>query len=305
MNIAIVKQTWQAFNEDKAPRLAGSIAYATLLSLAPLFIVLIAITGAILGIGNGGHGHRTAEDALLDQVRRGAGDSAAQTLRQLISASFDKPRQGLIAQIIGWITFVLGAGALFGALQDALNSIWRVEGTHGGWKQMVRDRLASFGMIAVIGFLLLISFGLNAAVTVLGTHFAGVMPFVGGELILHVLSWLVSLGIVTLVFALIFKVLPDIQLSWRDVWQGAVVTAVLFVIGQALVALYFSVAGVASAYGAAGSLLALLLWIYYSALILLLGAEYTKVQAGSAHTTVKATIRQIVERPAGTDPRQA
>lgn len=304
MNVEVVKQTWRAFNEDKAPRLAASIAYATMLSLAPLFIVLIAVAGAVLGIGNGGHGHHTAEDALLGQVQRGAGSAAAETVRQLISSAFDKPRQGFIAQIVGWVTFILGASALFSALQDALNAVWGVEGTKGGWKQMLRDRLASFGMIAVVGFLFLVSFGLNAAATIVGTHFAAIIPFAGGALLLTAISWLVSIAIVTIIFALIFKVLPDVRIAWRDVSQGAFVTAVLFVVGQTLISLYFSVAGVASAYGAAGSILAALLWVYYSALILLLGAEYTKVRARGAETTVAAAIRQTVQRPAGVDPRQ-
>lgn len=291
MSPALLVATWRAFTTDKAQRLAASIAYGTMFSLAPLFIVLIAVAGAVLGLENGGHGHHTVEDALLAQVRRGAGNAAEQTLREIISAAFDKPRQGMFAQIVGWVTFILGGSALFGALQDALNSVWGVELTQGGWKHMLRDRLASLGMIAVAGFLLLVSFAANAATTFLARNVAA--------------SWVFSLLLAAGVFGLIFKVLPDVDIRWRDVWPGAFVTAVLFLIGQALIALYFRYAGVASAYGAAGSLLALLLWIYYSALILLFGAEYTKVHAGEARTTVDASLRTMVQRPAGVDPRRA
>jgi membrane protein len=305
MTAAVLVATWRAFNADKAQRLAASIAYGTMFSLAPLFIVLIAIAGIVLGIGNGGHGHQTAEDALLAQIRQGAGTAAEQAVRELITSAFNKPRQGLVAQIVGWVTFLLGASALFGALQDALNAIWGVEGTQGGWRQMLRDRLASVGMIAVLGFLLLVSFALNAGTTVIAARFASIVPFAGGAAIVTIASWAISLALATVIFALIFKVLPDVSIAWRDVWLGAAVTAVLFLIGQALIALYFTFAGVTSAYGAAGSLLALLLWIYYSALILLFGAEFTKVYAGDARTVADSNIRTLIQRPAGIDPRRA
>lgn len=281
MTGATFVDTWRAFSADKAPRLAAAIAYAAMFSLAPLFIILIAIAGAVLGFNTSGHGHHVVENALIDQVRRGAGEGTAQTVRTLIDATFARPRQGAFAQIAGWTMFVVGASGLFAALQDALNTVWHVR-TSGGWKTMLRDRIASFGMIVVIGFLLLVSFAANAAVTIAATHFAGALVFLGGPVILQTASWAASIAIVTGVFAAIFKVLPDVQIAWRDVWLGALFTSVLFLIGQALIALYLSLAGVASAYGAAGSLLVGLLWIYYSALILLLGAEFTKVRSRRA-----------------------
>lgn len=134
-------------------RLASSIAFSAMFSIAPLLIVLIAILGWFVGLQNGGHGHHVAENALLDQVSKGAGKSTAETIRQLVSASFNKPRQGVIAQIIGWVAFLVGATALFSSLQDALNAIWHVESTKSGWKQMARDRVASFGIILAIGLL--------------------------------------------------------------------------------------------------------------------------------------------------------
>ena len=135
MSLALLKKVWQAFNEDKALRLASSIAFSTIFSIAPLFIVLIAIVGWVIGLQNGGHGHTQAENAMLDQVSRGAGKATADTIRQIVAASFNKPRQGLLAQIIGWIAFIFGATALFSALQDSFNAIWHVAVTKGGWKQ--------------------------------------------------------------------------------------------------------------------------------------------------------------------------
>ena len=273
--------TWRAFSADKAPRLAAAIAYATMFSLAPLFIVLIAIAGGVLGLETGGHGHHIVENALIDRVRDGAGDGTAQTVRGLIDATFARPREGAFAQIVGLVMFVVGASGLFAALQDALNVVWHVH-TSGGWKVMLRDRVASFGMIVVVGFLLLVSFAANAAVTIAATHFSAALTFAGGPVILNAASWLASVAIVTGVFAAVFKVLPDVQIAWRDVWLGAFFTSLLFLLGQVAIALYLALAGVASAYGAAGSLLVGLLWIYYSALVLLLGAEFTKVRSRRA-----------------------
>jgi membrane protein len=305
MNIALLKSLWNAFNEDKAMRLASSIAFTAIFSIAPLLIILIAVIGWIIGTQNGGHGHRVAEDALLNQVSKGAGQGTADSIRQLVAASFNKPRQGVIAQIVGWCAFILGATALFSSLQDALNAIWHVEATKGGWKQMLRDRLASFGMIIVIGFLLLLTFAANAVIAFVGTHFLSQVPVVGSPAGLSIVGQIVTFLIATVVFALIYKILPDVKIAWRDVWIGAAVTALLFVLGEALIAWYLAVAGVASAYGAAGSLLVGLLWIYYSSIILLVGAEFTKVSAGKAATSATSMVRNLTQQPAGIDPRDA
>ncbi len=304
INVALLKNTFTAFNEDKAVRLASSIAFSSIFSIAPLLIVLIAIVGWVLGTQNGGHGHRLAEDALLNQISQSAGKGTADSVRQLVAASFNKPRQSIIAQIVGWLAFLFGATALFSSLQDSLNAIWHVEATKGGWKQMVRDRLASFGMILVVGFLLLATFIANASIAFIGAHLAQI-PLVGNRTLLTIAGQIVTLLLVTVMFALIYKVLPDVKIAWRDVWFGAAVTAVLFVIGEALISIYLAVAGVASAYGAAGSILVGLLWIYYSAIILLLGAEFTKVAAGNVQTVAPSSIRKITEQPAGIDPRVA
>ena len=304
MNAGLFKQLFQAFGEDNVMRLASSIAFTAIFSIAPLFIILIAIVGWIVGVENGGHGHHVAEDAMLGQIAKGAGAGTAEAVRSLITAAFAKPRQSIVAQIIGWVVFILGATGFFSALQDGLNAIWHVEATKGGIKQVVRDRLASFGMILLVGFILLLTLAANAVTAFAGTHFAQV-PIVGSPALLAIVDQVVTLILLTIAFALIYKILPDVDISWRDVWIGAAVTALLFVVGEALIAWYFAVAGVASAYGAAGSLLAGLLWIYYSAIILLIGAEFTKVAAAAATTTAPSTVRKLADVPAGIDPRDA
>jgi membrane protein len=302
MNLSSLRATWVAFNEDKAQRLAASIAYSTIFALAPLFVLMIAAVGAILKF-HGTGSQADAEQTLLDQIRRSAGSSAANAVRQLIDAGFNKPRQSLIAQILAWIFFAIGAAGLFASLQDALNAVWRVENTQGGWKFMLRNRVATFGMIVVIGFLLLVTFVANAAIAFVTAHFLSRIPFAANPVVISAIDQLVTIAVIAAIFAAIFKVLPDVRIAWSDVWFGAVVTAALFVIGQVLISLYIVYGGVASAYGAAGSILVALIWIYYSALILLFGAEFTKVHAKSAALVVPSTVRATIDHPAGTDPR--
>ena len=304
MNVALLKNLWQAFNEDKVMRLASSIAFTAIFSIAPLLVILIAIIGWIIGIQNGGHGHHLAESALLNTISKNAGKATADSIESMVSASFDKPRQSIIAQVVGWAAFLVGASALFSSLQDALNAIWRVEATRGGWKQMLRDRAASFGMILVVGLLLLMTFIANAGIAFIAGHMPAAIPIVGSPAVLAIIEQLVALLLATVVFALIYKVLPDVNIAWHDVWVGAAVTAVLFVFGEALISWYLAVAGAASAYGAAGSLLVGLLWIYYSSIILLIGAEFTKVAAHKAATTTATSVRTLTDQPAGIDPRQ-
>jgi membrane protein len=300
----LLKRTWTAYFEDNALRLASSIAFATIFAIAPLLIVIIALAGALLGPANGGDAQRIAEDAVLAQIRAAAGDGAAQTVRDLMASTAAQPQQGVLAQWIGLGTFLFGASALFGALQDALNSVWHVEGPKGGWKHIVRARLAASGMVAVGGFLLVASLVATSATTAIAVHFTAIVPFSGGATVLTLLSWLFAFGTITVAFALVYKVLPDVALQWSDVWHGAAITAALFLVGQVLIGIYFTLAAVGSGYGAAGSILAALTWIYYSAGIMLFGAEFTKVRAGDVRTTVPALIRELVDRPAGIDPRR-
>ncbi len=300
-----LKATWAAFGEDKAMRLASAIAFSAIFSIAPLFIVLIAIVGYIIGVAQGGHGHHVAENALIGQITNATGKGTGDAVRGMISAAFDKPRAGIVAQIVGWIAFAFGASALFSALQDALNAVWHVETTKGGWKQMLRDRAASFVMILIVGFLLLLSVVLNVGIGFAQNHANASFGFLRHPLVTGVVSQLLTVAIGSVIFGALFKILPDVSVHWRDVTVGAVATAVLFVLGENAIAFYFRVAGSASAYGAAGSLLVVLLWIYYTSILVLLGAEFTKVHAGNVATTVPASIRTLADHPAGVDPRVA
>jgi membrane protein len=273
------RDIWTEFNADNVMRLASAIAFSVLFAIAPLLIVLIGIVGWILSLQNGAHGHELAESALLERIRQTAGAPAADTVSQLMTATFGRPRQNVIAQIVGWGTFIFGAMGLFSSIQDALNSIWRVEGKEGGWRQGLRDRLASFAMIAIVVILTLASFVASAAIAVAGNHFPDWFSTVLGRpvWVFSLLTSAITLLAGWLAFAAIYRVLPNVRIAWRDVWLGAAVTAVLFLIGERLIGWYLAAAGTASAYGAAGSLLVTLLWIYYSAIAFLLGAEFTKV----------------------------
>ena len=276
----LVKETFSRWNADKAPRLAAALSFTTIFAIAPLLIIIIAIAGSVIAATVGhGHGHGGVRDQLLGAIQASAGKEAADTVRQMVSASFDKPRQSLIAQIVGWITLVLGAAGLFAALQDALNTVWHVDPPKKGIWLTVRDRIASIGMLLAIGFLLLVTTALNAIIAYVSAYVTNALPFPGAGFLFALVNWVVSIAVITLLFALMYKYLPDAKVEWRDVWTGALVTAVGFVIGQALIAFYLGRAGVASAYGAAGSLLVILLWVYYSSMILLFGAEFTRVYA--------------------------
>ena len=280
LDVGTIKQTYANFNADKAPRLAAALSYTTIFAIVPVLIIVIAIAGQIIASTVGhGHGHSVVRDQLLGAIQASAGKEAADTVRQMVAASFDKPRQSLIAQIVGWITLVLGAAGLFAALQDALNTVWHVEPPKKGLWIAVRDRLASIGMLLAIGFLLLVTTAINALITFVSTYVSHALPFPGAGFAFALINWTVSIALITLLFALMYKYLPDAKIEWPDVWSGAFVTAIAFVVGQTLIALYLGKAGVASAYGAAGSLLVLLLWVYYSSMILLFGAEFTRVYA--------------------------
>lgn len=296
--VPTLKAIFTAFGADKATTLAAAIAFSTIFSIAPLLIIIIAIAGAVIG-----H-HAVVEDQIVAMISHNGGSSTGATVRRLIDANFNRPRQGRIAQIIAWVAFAFTASNLFGSLQGALNSVWNVEGTTAGFKQLVRDRLVSFLMIIVVLFILMGTFVANSAIAFVGTHFLSLIPYGQNPVVLAAIAQAVNFVLVTSVFALIFKVLPDVNVRWRDVGVGAAFTGVLFIVGEAVIAIYLARAGVGSAYGAAGSILVALLWIYYSALILLLGAEFTKVTARHAALIMPSLVREVNEHPAGADPRR-
>lgn len=296
--VPTVKAMFVAFGADKATTLAASIAFSTIFSIAPLLIILIAIVGAALG-----H-HSVVENQIVAMISHSAGASTGTTVRSLIDASFNRPRNGRFAEIAAWVAFAFTASNLFASLQGALNSVWNVEGTTAGFRQLVRDRLVSFAMIVVVLFVLIATFVANSVIAFVGTHFLSLVPYGQNPVVIAAITQGVNYVLVTIVFALIFKVLPDVHVRWRDVGIGAAFTGALFIVGEAVIAIYLARAGVGSAYGAAGSLLVALLWIYYSALILLLGAEFTKVTAKDARLIMPSLVREVNEHPAGTDPRR-
>jgi membrane protein len=258
-----------AWSHHKMPRLGAALAFYTLFAAAPLFLIAVAVAGLWFG-------QKEASQELFNQIKIWLGDESARAILSLVTAA-NRPAAGLWATVAALGTMGAGATAVFIELQDALNTIWRVQPKPGqGIRDFIRCRLLSFVMVLLVGFLLLVQIILDAALTALGTFAAGPMMH------LHLwgaLNFVVSLGVTTLLFALIFKVLPAVKIAWRDVWMGAFVTAVLFAAGKFLIGWYLGRGGLVSVYGAAASFIVLLLWVYYSAQIIFLGAEFTRLYA--------------------------
>ena len=267
---SLLKETFTEWNEDKAPRLAAALSYYTALSIAPMLGIVIAIAGLAFG-------EEAARGEIVNQVQGAIGRDSAEAIEEIIANAY-QPNVGIVATIIGVVTLVLGAAGFFGQLQDAHNTIWEVTPKPGqGILAMIRQRFISFTMVLGIGFLLLVSLILSTMLTAASTYVQGFLPQT--ELIARIVNFVISFGGVTLLFALIYKILPDAEVAWRDVWVGAAMTALLFTIGRFALSLYLGNTSVASAYGAAGSFVVILLWVYYSAQILLFGAEFTQVYA--------------------------
>jgi membrane protein len=267
----MIKQTFRDWSDDKAPRLAAALAYYTVFSLAPLLVLVIAIASFVVG------NNLNIRQSLTSQIQAMVGQQAATAVNGMIDVT-SQPRNGTIATVVGIVTLLLGATGLFGQLQDALNTIWEVKPkANRGIMGMLKDRFLSFTMILGTSFLLLVSLVISAALSFVNSYFTNLLGGMG--FVAQVLNFVFSTAIITLIFALIFKMLPDAEVEWRDVWIGALVTALLFNLGKWLLSIYLSRGSVTSAYGAAGSLIVLLLWVYYSAQILFLGAEFTQVYA--------------------------
>ena len=257
--------------EDQAPTLGAALAYYTVFSLAPLLIIAIAIAGLVFG-------QEAARGQIFDQLRGLLGDASGKAMQDMVQNANQKPATGIIAALIGVVTLLFGASGVFGQLQTSLNAIWGVQPKPGrGILGLVQDRILSFGFILVVGFLLLVSLLLTAGMALVSSWIGGLMP--GSETLAYTLNIVLSLSMITLLFATIFKFLPDAKIAWHDVWIGAFLTAVLFTVGKFALGLYIGKSGVASSYGAAGSLIVLLLWVYYSSQILFFGAEFTQVYA--------------------------
>jgi membrane protein len=254
--------------EDGAPRFSAALAYYSIFAMAPLVIIAISVAGLVFG-------EEAARGQIYQQIHWLLGEKGAAEIQTLIQASNDTSK-GLIGTIVGVITLLIGASGVFAQLKDALNSIWGVRLKSRGLLGSLREYLLTFSMVVGIGFLLIISLLLSAALQALSTLMSGYLPIPGFVL---PLTTLVSFFVLVLLFSIIFKVLPDVEIGWEDVWVGSVVTAVLFTIGKYLIGLYLGTSSISSSFGAAGALILLLVWVYYSTTIFLLGAEFTKVYA--------------------------
>ncbi len=267
--VRLLKGTFAEWKEDNVPVLAAALAYYTVFSLAPLLIIAIAIAGAVFG-------EEAARGELVRQIQGLVGKEGAEAVQAMIENA-DKPNSGgAIATIIGVILLMLGASGVFGQLQSALNTIWEVKPKPGqGIRSFLVSRFLSFAMVLVIGFLLLVSLVLSSVLAAVSYFFNTLAP--GLPMLGQVINFLISFGVITVLFAAIYKFLPDVEIPWKNLWIGAAVTAVLFNIGKLAIGLYLGNSSVGSAYGAAGSLVVVLIWVFYSAQILLIGAEFTQV----------------------------
>ena len=288
---SLLKLAYQGWNEDDASRLSAALAYYTIFSLAPLLIIVIAVTGLIWESS-------AIRAQILGQVQELVGAEGADFIAGLITNT-GSPGEGILALLLGILTLLLGALGVFNQLHTSLNIIWNVKeekpkGLLPAIKKVLVDRFLSFTMILGIGFLLLVSLvitaGLSAAQQTLGNAF----PL--SEFIWQIVNLTVSIGVIAILFALMFKFVPDIEIAWGDVWIGGLITAVLFSLGKMVIGIYLGNSAVSSTFGAAGSLVLLLLWIYYSAQILFFGAEFTQVYANTSGSKPAARGQETLVR---------
>lgn len=280
----LLTETFKEWQEDKASRLAAALSYYTIFSLPPLLVLALAIAGQVFD-------RQAAQERLVSQARQLVGENGAEGIGMVLDNASD-PESGLIAGIISIVTLFLGASGAFGQLQDAMNTIWEVQPKPGrGILGTVKDRFFSFTMVLTVGFLLLVSLLLSTALAALGEFVSGLAP--GAVLLAQVVNFVITFGVTAALFAMIFKVIPDVKIKWRDVWYGALVTAALFAIGRWAIGLYLGQSATASTYGAAGSMIVLLVWVYYAAQIVFLGAEFTQVYANKYGSRIVADENAI------------
>jgi membrane protein len=265
---AIVRQAFADWRRDNAARLGAALSYYTLFSLAPLLIVAIAVAGFFFG-------REAAQGQIVTEIQGLVGEAGARAVQDMIENS-RQPSAGVVATIVGLATLLLGATGAFTELKSALNVVWDVEDEGGGLLSLLRGRLWAFAMVLAVGFLLVVSLLLSAAISAADGFFewVGIPPA-----LVHVVNAASSFLVITALFALLFKYLPDTDVEWGDVWMGAVVTSGLFTVGKMLIGLYLGRSSVASVYGAAGSVVVLIVWVYYAAQIFFFGAEVTQAYA--------------------------
>ena len=295
--IDLLIATYSDWREDQASRLAASLAYYTILSLSPFLIIILAIVGLFFGT-------EAAQGELINELRNIVGDQGAQAI-QMVIANASKPKSGIIATSLGLVTLLFGASGVFGELKDGLNIIWEVEPrVDTGILNLIKDRFISLALVMGVGFLLLVSLLISAALATVGKYLGGILTL--PPTVLEITNFLISFAVITILFAMIYKILPDVNIVWRDVWIGAAITSFLFTIGKFLLGFYLGRSTIGSAYGAAGSLVLVLVWVYYSAQILFFGAEFTQIYANRFGSQLKPLIEPNPEviRPIPTESTQ-
>jgi len=293
----ILKLTYQEWKEDRASRLSAALAYYTIFSLAPLLVLVIAITGLIWQAD-------VVRTQLMNQIQRLVGTQGANFIAGLISNA-SNPTGDIIATILGIITLLLGALGVFNELHNSLNIIWDVEeekpkGFLQSVKKVIVDRFLSFTMILGIGFLLLVSLVISTGLSAFQQTVGNAIPL--SEIFLQIVNLVISIGAITLLFGMIYKILPDAEIAWRDVWIGAFVTSILFSLGKFAIGLYLGNSAISSSFGAAGSLVLLLVWIYYSAQTLFFGAEFTQVYANNYGSKIVSEDAEKAKTPQISQP---
>lgn len=276
-----VKAVFEKFSDDKAPKLGASLAFYTIFSLSPLLMIVISIAGLLFG-------ENAARGEIVGQIQDLIGNEGAQVVQTALKNT-NNAETGIISLVISFVTLAVGSTVVFIELQDSLNMIWKVKPKPGRnfIKGLLADRFQSFALVIASGFLLLVSLIVSAAISALSNFLQGKinLPFD----LMQIINLVLSIGILFVMFGLIFKVLPDVLISWKDVWIGSLVTAGLFSLGKYFIGLYLGSNTLGSTYGAAGSLVVLLLWVYYSSQILFLGAEFTQVYANKYGSGIKPT----------------
>ncbi len=289
----LLKQSVEDFTDDDCPTMAAALSYYTIFSLPPLLVLILLLLGAVLD-------QRDVQNALEGQIGNLMGPAGREQVTTILSQSHLPGSKGILATALGVGALLLGGTGAFGQLQAALNRAWEVkpDPAQGGLRSFLLKRVFSFGMVLGVAFLLLVSLVLSAALTVLGDALGGALPGGISETVGQLLNFVVSFAVITLLFATIFKVLPDATAAWRDIWPGAAVTALLFTVGKFLIGFYLGRSNPGEAFGAAGSLAVMLVWIYYSSMIILFGAEFTRVWAerkGAGIEPEQGAVRVVKE----------
>lgn len=291
----LVKQAFKDFSDDECTTMAAALSYYTVFALPPLLLLIVMIVGAVMD-------PQDVREALHGQLGSLLGQSGGDEIRTILEKAQETktPDAGRpVAAVLGVVTLLLGATGVFGQLQGALNKVWEVkpDPAQGGIKNFLVKRIFSFGMVLAIAFLLLVSLALTAAISAVGDVVGRMVPGLG-QVLLYVLNFTVSFGVITLLFAAMFKIVPDAEVAWKDVWVGAVVTGLLFMVGKFAIGFYLGRSNPGEVFGAAGSLAILLVWIYYASMIVFFGAEFTQTWAerrGGGVVPEEGAVRVVQE----------